>query len=88
MTWKEFLQHNADKFILLVILHAMIAVMMSVKDASLIEWIRVEASGVIGALLMLITGRATKPEPSASTTATISTTLKPIDPDAAKAAGA
>lgn len=80
MTWREFIQHNIDKLILLAMLHGMVAVMMNTHDISLIEWIRVEAAGVIGALLMLITGRATKPEPTATTTVTAETTIKPEVP--------
>lgn len=85
MTWKEFLQHNADKVLLLFLLHALMALMVTAlaTNPTLADWLKGEASTVMGALIMLITGRATRPEPTitAQTTTTQSVTVP--DPKAA-----
>jgi hypothetical protein len=45
----------------------------------MIDWLKGEVGTVLGALLMLITGRALRPDPSVSTTTTSSVTV-PADP--------
>jgi len=88
MTWKEFAQHNIDKVILLILLHGMGALMLSsAGNPSLTEWLRLEVGTVLGALLMLITGRNAKPDPTitAQTVTTQSVTVPPVVPEAPKA---
>lgn len=78
MRWRDFIQQNADKILLIVLLHALMAVMLTAaKDTTLVDWVKGEASTVMGALIMLITGRATKPETVATTTTTTSTSVTP-----------
>lgn len=80
MTWREFLQHNADKILLLIILHGMLALLVTnLGNPVMIDWLKGEVGTVLGALLMLITGRALRPDPSVSTTTTSSVTV-PADP--------
>lgn len=85
MTWREFLQHNFDKILLIFIVHAIITLMLTTLSGNptITAWLQNEASTAMGALIMLITGRATKPEPTitAQTTTTQSVTVP--DPKAA-----
>lgn len=77
MTWKEFIQHNLDKILLILIFHGIMVLMVSnLTNATLVDWLKGEAQTVLGAVLMLITGRATKPEPNDSTTVTVENTKK------------
>ncbi len=87
MTWKQFIQHNIDKILLIALLHVIMAFLVTVmKDnPTLVDWLKGEASTVIGALIMLITGRHSVPDPTvtASTTITKTATIpdpKPADP--------
>lgn len=81
MTWREFLQRNADKVLLILVLHGMMALLLTqLQNPTVLDWIKGEIATVLGALLMLITGRATHPEPIASTTVTATTTVKPEEP--------
>lgn len=81
MTWKEFFQHNFDKILLIVVLHGiMVLVVTTMHDAPILaDWLKGEASTVMGALIMLITGRASRPDPAIteSTTTTKSVTVAP-----------
>ncbi len=79
MSWKEFLQHNIDKILLIFLVHALVTLMVTTMSSNpnLTAWLQNEASTAMGALIMLITGRATKPEPTitAQTVTTQSVTV-------------
>src|ERR1700761_2975461 len=79
MTWREFLQRNFDKLLLIFIVHAIITLMITTMraDPNLTAWLQNEASTAMGALIMLITGRATHAEPTATVTTTKSVTVAP-----------
>lgn len=78
MRWRDFIQQNADKILLIVVLHGiMIVLMTDLKNPTLVDWLRGEASTVLGALIMLITGRATRPEPTVTSTTTSTLTVTP-----------
>lgn len=78
MRWRDFAQQNADKILLIVVLHGIMILMISdLKNPTLVDWLRGEASTVLGALIMLITGRSTKPEPAVTTTTTSTLTVVP-----------
>lgn len=83
MTWKEFFQHNIDKILLIIVMHGMIALLITqLSNAIMVDWLKGEIGTVMGALLMLITGRALRPDPAAVKTVTTSTstqeTPKPV----------
>jgi len=87
MTWKEFFQRNVDKLLLLVVLHGMMLLMISeMSNPTFLDWIKGEVGTVLGALLMLITGRASHPEPTVSSTTTTAVTVPIPDPKAAAGA--
>lgn len=79
MTWREFLQHNFDKLLLIFLVHAIVTLMLTTLSGNptITAWLQNEASTAMGALIMLITGRATKPEPTvtAQTTTTQSVAM-------------
>lgn len=70
MTWREFLQHNFDKLLLIFLVHAIVTLMLTTLSGNptITAWLQNEASTAMGALIMLITGRATKPATTQSVT--------------------
>ena len=64
MSWTELLQHNLDKLILLalIVFFTIVAyhIMHDMVDRDAVSWATGLVSGVVGALLTLITGNLLK----------------------------
>ncbi len=85
MSWKEFLQHNIDKILLIILLHGMLALLVTqLSNSVMVDWLKGEIGTVLGALLMLITGRALRSDPTAEKTiiTSTSTSVKETNPPA------
>lgn len=85
MTWREFLQHNFDKFLLLVLLHGMLVLLVTnLGNPVMIDWLKGEVGTVLGALLILITGRAMRADSTATTTtSSVTVPADPVNPTTA-----